>query len=86
MKPWSCGSIACFPPAAIARFTRSSTSARLAHESEIRASVWLVVSQICLRVNALNLSRTSSIAYASSETIMQVAVSSVNCGLNGEAE
>ena len=54
MKPWSCGSIACLPPAASARETSASTSARLSHEIESSASVCVLVSQICFVVKSAN--------------------------------
>jgi len=51
MKPWSCGFMACFPPAAMALFTIPSTSALLPHESAKSASVCFAVSQSSLLVN-----------------------------------
>src|SRR5262249_26992200 len=86
MKPWSTGSDACVPPAASAAFTRLSTSSRLAAETAKMPSVWVRVSQICFLVKSLKRASTSSITNASSLTIMQVALSSVELRVEGEAE
>src|SRR5439155_5401806 len=82
MKPWSCGSMACFPPAAMALSTMPSTSALLSHESAKSASVCFVVSQSSLLVNVLKNGSPRSMTYASSLMTMQAALSSVNCGSN----
>src|SRR5262245_55273059 len=82
MKPWSSGSMARFPPFARALFTISSTSARLEQESANKPSVCKRVSQISRFVNVLKNGSLRSITDASSFTIMQAALSSVNCGLN----
>src|SRR5437879_7193768 len=84
MKPWSCASMACFPPAATAFFTISSTSARLSHESAKSPSVCLVVSQSSCLVNVLKKGSPRSMTKASSLMIMQAALSSVNFGLNSK--
>ena len=54
-------SAAWLPPAEIAVFTISSTSARLAQLSATSPSVWVDVSQSCFLVKSLKRSRTSSI-------------------------
>src|SRR5262249_12350154 len=82
MTPWSCGSMACVPPAAVAVFTSSSTSARLLHESAKRPSAYVLVSHGAFRVNVRKKGSERSITYASSPTTMQAALSSVTCGLN----
>src|SRR5262245_54201118 len=82
MKPWSCGSMARLPPLASALLTISSTSARLEQESANKPSVCERVSHISRFVNVLKNGLLRNITNASSFTIMQPALSSVNCGLN----
>src|SRR5262249_50427291 len=86
MKPWSCGSIARVPPFASALLTNSSTSPRLAQDSANKPSVCDRVSQISRLVNVLKNGSLRSMTEASSFTITQAALSSVNCGLNLEAK
>jgi hypothetical protein len=61
--------------------TISSTFSRLSVDKQTSTSVLLVASQTSLGVNILNYASVSSMTKISSDTIMHVAVSSVNCGL-----
>jgi hypothetical protein len=81
MKPWSCASTACAPPAATAFFTISSTSERLFTLIANIAFVSDRASPIARLLKSANLSFVRSMKYASSPMSMQVAVASVNCGL-----
>ena len=60
----------------------SSTWALFSQETQVRTSVALLVSTMSLLVNELKNFSTSSMTNRLSPTIMQVAFSSVNCGLN----
>src|ERR1043166_4355638 len=82
MKPWSLEGFGTEPPAARAYATNSSTFARLSQDKHTRTSVLLVASQIAFLVKVLKKLSTSSMTKMLSPTIMQVAFSSVNCGLN----
>src|SRR5215470_14894532 len=81
MKPWSCGSIACRPPA-MALFTSLSTSARLSQERLRRPSVYLLVSHSSCVVKVLKKGCVNNMTNAWSLTTMHAALSSVNFGLN----
>src|ERR1043165_961986 len=82
MKPWSIGSLACVPPASMARRTISSTSARLPHDSANMPSVTRLVSAGSCFVKVRKNGSVSSMKYASSLMTMHAAFSSVNCLLN----
>ncbi|KAG1253600.1 hypothetical protein G6F65_017397 [Rhizopus arrhizus] len=62
MKPWSCGARGAVPPAATARATRSSTSARLSQDRLICTAVAWVASTSGLPVNPWKKSLVSSMA------------------------
>src|SRR5687768_2488616 len=81
MKPWSCGWRGTLAPAARALATSESTSSRLPQARQVRTSVDWLVSVIALWVKLLKNFSTSSMANRLSPRIMQVALSSVNCGL-----
>src|ERR1700704_1604476 len=82
MNPRSTASIAGLPPAPMARFTKSSTSARLVQARATKPSLCEPVLQISRVVNVLKKGSLNSITQASVLTTMQAALSSVNSGLN----
>src|SRR6188508_601898 len=82
MKPWSCAWRGTFAPPARALATSVSTCSRLLQATHVNTSLDLLVSAMVLSVKLVKNFSTSSITNRLSPRIMQVAFSSVNCGLN----